>query len=111
MSSCSAPRGPPQPERPQATHNVAMLQLRILAPAELSADVVQILEADPGVSGLAVMKDAAIRPAGDLVLADIAREAANDIVDRLRATGVHREGTIEINRWTPGCRGARSTAK
>lgn len=105
MSSCSAPRAPPRPERPQATHNVAMLQLRILAPAELSADVVQILEADPGVSGLAVIKDAAIRPAGDLVLADIAREAANDIVDRLRATGVHREGTIEIqsvDTWLSG---------
>lgn len=105
MSSCSAPRAPPQPERTQATHNVAMLQLRILAPAELSADVVQILEADPGVSGLAVMKDAAIRPAGDLVLADIAREAANDIVDRLRTTGVHREGTIEIqsvDTWLSG---------
>lgn len=82
-----------------------MLQLRILAPADLSADVVQILEADPGVSGLAVMKDAAIRPAGDVVLADIAREAANDIVDRLRATGVHRTGTIEIqsvDTWLSG---------
>ena len=39
---------------------------------------------------------AAIRPAGDLVLADIAREAANDIIDRLRAVGLHKEGTIEI---------------
>lgn len=82
-----------------------MLQLRILAPTDLSADVVQILEADPGVSGLAVVKDAAVRPAGDLVLADIAREAANDIIGRLRATGVHREGTIEIqsvDTWLSG---------
>ncbi len=73
-----------------------MLQLRILAPNRLTDEVVRIFEDDPCVSGLAVVKDAAIRPAGDLVLADIAREAANDIIDRLRALGVHREGTIEI---------------
>ena len=47
-------------------------------------------------SGLVVVPGAAIRPAGDLVLADIAREAANDIIDRLRAVGLHKEGTIEI---------------
>ena len=75
---------------------MAMLQLRILAPNRLTDEVVRIFEDDPCVSGLAVVKDAAIRPAGDLVLADIAREAANDIIDRLRALGVHREGTIEI---------------
>ena len=75
---------------------MAMLQLRILAPNRLTDAVVRIFEDDPCVSGLAVVKDAAIRPAGDLVLADIAREAANDIIDRLRALGVHREGTIEI---------------
>jgi uncharacterized hydrophobic protein (TIGR00271 family) len=73
-----------------------MLNLRILAPHRLTDDVVQTLEEDPCVSGLAVVKDAAIRPAGDLVLADVAREAANDVITRLRALGVHREGTIEI---------------
>ena len=29
-------------------------------------------------------------------MADVAREAANDVIDRLRALGVHREGTIHI---------------
>ena len=50
-----------------------MLNLRILAPNRLTDDVVQILEEDPCVSGLAVVRAAAIRPAGDLVFADIAR--------------------------------------
>ena len=75
---------------------MAMLNLRILAPNRLTDDVVQILEEDPCVSGLAVVRDAAIRPAGDLVFADVAREAANDVISRLRALGLHREGTIEI---------------
>ena len=73
-----------------------MLQLRILAPNKMTEEVVRILEDDPCVSGLAVVPGAAVRPAGDLVFADIAREAANDIIDRLRAIGLHREGTIEI---------------
>ena len=73
-----------------------MLQLRILAPNKMTDEVVRILEDDPCVSGLAVVPGAAVRPAGDLVFADIAREAANDIIDRLRAIGLHREGTIEI---------------
>lgn len=75
---------------------VGMLQLRILAPGRLTDDVVQILEDDPCVSGLAVVRGAAVRPPGDLVLADIAREAANDVIERLRAMGLHLAGTIEI---------------
>ncbi len=75
-----------------------MLHLRILAPTEITDGVIEVLEADPCVSGLAVVKGAAIRPVGDLVVADIPREAANDVVARLRAMGVHHEGTIEIQR-------------
>ncbi|WP_068269311.1 DUF389 domain-containing protein [Aldersonia kunmingensis] len=74
-----------------------MLHLRILSPAALTDEVVAILDSDPAVSGLAIVRGAAVRPAGDVVLADLAREAANDIVERLRATKVHREGSIEID--------------
>jgi uncharacterized hydrophobic protein (TIGR00271 family) len=73
-----------------------MLQLRILMPNKLTDGVVEILEADPCVSGLVVAKGVAVRPMGDLVLADVARESANDVIARLRDLGVHREGTIEI---------------
>jgi uncharacterized hydrophobic protein (TIGR00271 family) len=67
--------------------------------------VVQTLEDDPSVSGLALVKAAALHPPGDLVLADVPREAANDVITRLRALGVHREGTIEIqpvDTWLSG---------
>ncbi|QBJ95922.1 DUF389 domain-containing protein [Rhodococcus sp. ABRD24] len=73
-----------------------MLHLRILAPTELTDDAVAILEADPGVSGLAVVRGASLRPPGDLIFADVAREAANDVVDLLRATDLHHHGSIEI---------------
>ncbi|WP_459548501.1 DUF389 domain-containing protein [Nocardia sp. X0981] len=73
-----------------------MLHLRIMSPAELTADVVGILESDRAVSGLAVLRGSAVRPVGDMVLADLAREAANDVLERLRATGLHHRGSIEV---------------
>ena len=75
-----------------------MLSLRILAPSRMTPDVVRVLEDEPCVGGLAVIADAAIRPVGDVVVADLPREVANDVVKRLRDLGVHREGTIEIQR-------------
>jgi uncharacterized hydrophobic protein (TIGR00271 family) len=48
------------------------------------------------VSNLAVLRGASLEPAGDLVLADIAREAANEVVERLDALGLPRAGTIHI---------------
>ncbi|MGK8511107.1 DUF389 domain-containing protein [Nocardia asiatica] len=73
-----------------------MLRLRMLAPSEMTDDVVRILEQDDAVSGLAVMRGAALRPKGDMLVAEVAREAANDVIQRLRAIGLHRVGTIEI---------------
>jgi hypothetical protein len=51
-----------------------MLQLRILSPAGLTADILQVLESEPCVSGLTVVEGAAIRPVGDVVSADLPRE-------------------------------------
>ena len=73
-----------------------MLQLRISAPAALTNDVVEILAEDPAVSSLSLLPSASVRPPGDLVLADVAREAANDVIDRLRSLGVHHEGSVHI---------------
>jgi uncharacterized hydrophobic protein (TIGR00271 family) len=75
---------------------VAVLHLRIFVTAELSDDVVRTLATEPAVSGLAVVRGASLRPAGDLVLADIAREGANAVLDRLRELGVQREGSIHL---------------
>jgi uncharacterized hydrophobic protein (TIGR00271 family) len=73
-----------------------MLNLRISSPRDQTDDVLAILGADPGVSSLAVVRDASLRPVGDLVMADVAREAANDVVDALRELGIHREGSLRI---------------
>lgn len=73
-----------------------MLHLRIYAAAELTPAVVAVLHAEPTVSALAVLEGACRRPQGDVVLADVPREIANDVIDALRATGVHLTGSIQI---------------
>ncbi|HSE69515.1 MAG TPA: DUF389 domain-containing protein [Nocardioidaceae bacterium] len=73
-----------------------MIQLRISSPSHLTDDVLEVLGSDPAVSSLAVVRGASLRPVGDVVHADVAREAANDLVDRLRDRGVHEEGTVHI---------------
>ena len=72
--------------------------MRILTPTALTDSVVTALESEPCISGLAVVRGAGLRPKSDLVLADVPRETANDVVTRLRALGVHHQGTIEIQR-------------
>jgi uncharacterized hydrophobic protein (TIGR00271 family) len=75
---------------------VRVLLLRVSVPAELADAVVGALEGDAAVSGLSVIRGASLRPPGDLVLADVAREGANEVIDRLRDLGVHHEGTIHV---------------
>lgn len=83
-------------DRTSVGETVRMLHMRVSVPADLVDDVTRVLSDDPAVSSLAVVREASILPPGDLVYADVAREAANDIVDQLRALGVHREGSLHV---------------
>jgi uncharacterized hydrophobic protein (TIGR00271 family) len=79
-----------------------VLQLRVSTTAALSAAVVALLRGETSVSSLAVLPGASVLPDGDVILADIAREGANAVVDRLRELGVADEGTIQLepmNAW------------
>lgn len=74
-----------------------MLQLRVYSPAEFTGAVTTLLSDDPAVSALSVARGASLLPVGDVVTADIAREAANGIVDQLIEIGVHNEGTVQLS--------------
>ncbi|MEZ5095053.1 MAG: DUF389 domain-containing protein [Nocardioides sp.] len=74
-----------------------MIHLRVAVPAELSDAVLAVLRADPAVATLAVHRSASLKPAGDVIVADVAREAVNDIVDELRALGVADVGTLHLD--------------
>jgi uncharacterized hydrophobic protein (TIGR00271 family) len=73
-----------------------MLHLRVSVPTALTDGVVQVLSDDPAVSSLSVLRGASVRPEGDVLFADVAREAANDIVDRLSDLGVHHDGSVHL---------------
>ncbi len=73
-----------------------MLNVRISSPQEQTDDILRLLRADPGVSSLAVVRGASLQPVGDLVSADVAREAANDVIDGLRELGIHQGGSLHI---------------
>lgn len=70
-----------------------MEHLRVTSPTDR---VVEIFAADPAVGQLAVMRGVSLGPAGDIVLADVAREATNDIVDRLTVLGIPDSDTIHL---------------
>ena len=73
-----------------------MLHLRITTPSALTPSVLDLLRDDPAVSSLSLLAGASLSPEGDLVLADVAREGANEVIDQLVALGVHREGTVHV---------------
>ncbi|MGH3459300.1 DUF389 domain-containing protein [Aeromicrobium sp.] len=74
-----------------------MLHLRISVPSDLTDEVAAMLTPDPAVSSVAVIRGASVKPEGDLVLADVAREGANEIIDQLRDMGLQDEGSASID--------------
>ena len=73
-----------------------MQHLRITSPRDLTPSVVDALKADPAVTGLTCVRGASLVPEGDVVEADVPREAVNDVVDVLREIGVQQEGAIHV---------------
>ena len=65
-----------------------MLHLRLMVPAGISARVVELLANDARATHVVVLADAGVDPPGDLVMADVAREAASALLDDLRDLGV-----------------------
>ncbi|WP_240619461.1 DUF389 domain-containing protein [Blastococcus sp. TF02-8] len=72
------------------------MQLRVTVPADRTAQVRSLFTDDPGTAHLAVLPGAALSPAGDLVLADVARESADGLVAALRDLGIDRDGGIAL---------------
>jgi uncharacterized hydrophobic protein (TIGR00271 family) len=73
-----------------------LLHLRVTVPAERSADVLQLLDGDPGVAHLALVRGGSVRPEGDLFLVDVARESADQLIDALKQLRVDRDGGIAM---------------
>ncbi|WP_280342963.1 DUF389 domain-containing protein [Nocardia abscessus] len=73
-----------------------MLHLRMISPPDITDAALEVLAADPGVTHVTLARGVALEPEGDLVQADVAREAANDVLDDLTALGVCRSGGMTL---------------
>jgi uncharacterized hydrophobic protein (TIGR00271 family) len=83
-------------------HNAEVLHVRVISPPALTDEVVRIAAADEAVANVIKLPGVAYSPPGDCVEFDVAREGANDILERLREMGIKETGGIavdEVDLW------------
>ncbi|CAL9546059.1 DUF389 domain-containing protein [Streptomyces sp. enrichment culture] len=73
-----------------------MLHLRLITPSEKTGDVVRLIEGTTGTTHLVVLPGAARDPAGDVVMCDVAREAGDELLGRLRDLDLEDHGSISV---------------
>ena len=69
-----------------------MLHVRVASPAPLTAGVLSLLAASPGVINLVMLPGAAREPAGDAIQFDLSSSTANPVLRRLRELQPARTG-------------------
>lgn len=65
-------------------------------PAELTDRVLEMVSDDEAVSSVSVSRGASVKPLGDTVDLDVAREAADELIEALRTLGVARNGCLRV---------------
>jgi uncharacterized hydrophobic protein (TIGR00271 family) len=73
-----------------------MIHLRLIVMPSLGARVLEELLAHPGVAHVAILRGASAKPPGDVVMCEVVRESANDVIEWLQDQGVHRSGAIVV---------------
>jgi uncharacterized hydrophobic protein (TIGR00271 family) len=73
-----------------------VLHLRVISPPEHSDDVIGVLREHPGAAHIVLIPGAAVLPSGDVIEADIAREAADQIIAGLCERGIDHSGGITL---------------
>lgn len=73
-----------------------MLTVRVSCPADLADRCEAILRAAPSLTSLSRFHGASIDPPGDVLEAQVERDAVNDLVGALTKLGVPDRGTIQI---------------
>ena len=88
-----------------------LLQLRVTVPSDRTDRVRELFERCPGTAHLSLIPGAALTPAGDLLVADVARESADGLVAALRELGVDRDGGISLLAVDAAVSGAAAEAE
>ena len=73
-----------------------MFHVRVIAPAPEARRALQLLEAAVGATNVVHHPAYARKPAGDLVAADVARDAASVLLADLAELGIDRDGAVTV---------------
>jgi uncharacterized hydrophobic protein (TIGR00271 family) len=73
-----------------------MIHLRIVAPEDIAAKVLDLFCASPSVLNVVHLPGASQKPPGDVILCDVAREAASVILSDLKELDLPQRGTIAV---------------
>ena len=73
-----------------------VLHLRVISPSDRTEQVTAVLDRAVGVAHLVVTRGAAVRPAGDVVEADLARECVDAVLSDLTDLSLDHDGAITL---------------
>ncbi len=73
-----------------------MIHLRIVAPEDVAHQALELLTAAPSVLNVVHLHGVATKPAGDVILCDVAREDASVILGDLKELEMHKRGSIAV---------------
>ena len=73
-----------------------MIHLRLVVPKDIARRTLDMLCMADAVSSVIHIEDAARKPDGDVILADVAREDASVLIATLKELGIHERGSIAI---------------
>ena len=72
------------------------LQIRIVVPARLSAQVVDIASGHAGVAEVSLVEGASIVPAGDVITVQAVRECVGDLLEKFHGLNIATVGSVTI---------------
>jgi uncharacterized hydrophobic protein (TIGR00271 family) len=75
---------------------VPVLHLRVISPPDRTERVEAVLDRAVGVAHVVVVRGAAVRPAGDVVEADLARECVDAVLAELTDLSLDHDGAITL---------------
>jgi uncharacterized hydrophobic protein (TIGR00271 family) len=75
---------------------LGVLHVRVITPPHLTDEVVRFAVQDPAIVNVIKLPGVAFDPEGDCVQFDVAREAANAVLQRLRGLGLKETGSITV---------------
>lgn len=79
-----------------ANHNERVLHVQIITSAQRASVVLNLLQTDPTVVNVVHLAGAAHKPPGDVIVGDVARESADELLEQLTAMGIETQGSITV---------------